>query len=62
MARAVEFTRSHALRGADAIQLACAFSARLLEPRQEVVFVASDRELNNSALTEGFQVIDPNPT
>jgi hypothetical protein len=59
MTRAVELTRVHALRAADAIQLACALLAREQAPRQEFIFVGSDQELNAAARAEQIQVLDP---
>jgi predicted nucleic acid-binding protein len=60
MTRAVDLTRSHALRAADAIQLASALIARG-ERSQEYDFalVSSDGELNAAAQCENLAVIDP---
>jgi predicted nucleic acid-binding protein len=59
MARALELTRQHALRRADAIQLASAISASEANPLQELNFVRNDQELNAAAMAEGFSIIDP---
>jgi predicted nucleic acid-binding protein len=59
MARAVELTRSHRLRGADAIQLACALWAAQLHSQQQLVLVGSDQELNAAASLEGLATLDP---
>lgn len=60
IAQAADLARAHALRGADAIQLAAAivFSGTSGGAAQ-VGFVSSDRELNTAAAAEGFNVIDP---
>lgn len=59
MTDAIKLVRRYGLRGADAVQLACARSARHIKALDEVVFVSSDHELNASAFLEGFTVIDP---
>lgn len=59
MGRAVAVARAHRLRGADAIQLACALWAREDAGRVGIAFVGSDRELNEAAAAEGMQIIDP---
>jgi hypothetical protein len=56
--RAIALIRDYALRGADAIQLACATSTRD-DSREAIVLVSSDRELNAAAVAERLQVIDP---
>lgn len=58
---ALELTKNHALRGADAIHLASAvlLSAYLAEQRNDLVFVGSDQELNKAAARVGLSVIDP---
>jgi len=50
-----------ALRGADAIHLGSAllFRQRFAEPDDEVILVASDRELKAAAQTSGLSVLDP---
>ena len=58
MTRATDLIRSHALRAADAIQLACAVVARG-GSEAPILFVSSDRELNEAAKSENFEVIDP---
>lgn len=56
--RATDLIRSHALRTADAIQLACAVVARG-GSETPISFVSSDLELNEAAKSEGFEVFDP---
>lgn len=56
--RALDLTRTQALRAADAIQLACAILAPGSAPSQPVL-VSSDVELNDAARREGLEVIDP---
>jgi predicted nucleic acid-binding protein len=57
--RAVALARRHALRGADAIQLACALLAWNDLAGREFLLVASDVELNAAATAEGLRVVDP---
>jgi uncharacterized protein len=57
--RAVAMTRTHALRGADAIQLACALFARDDAAGVEFAVVGSDKELNEAAAAEDLTVLDP---
>jgi len=58
---AVQATRRHALRGADAIHLACALAAQSeLAPDVEIYLVSADDELNAAAAAEGLQVKNPN--
>jgi predicted nucleic acid-binding protein len=52
-------TRRHGLRAADAIQLAAAALARPEYAPSNMIFVASDRELNAAAMAEGFSILDP---
>lgn len=57
---AAAMTERHALRSADAVQLACAVTARSSNPDHEpFVFVSSDLELNAAAQAEGMLVADP---
>ena|ERR1700722_2187356 len=57
---AIELARKHGLRAADAIQLSCAVLARREAPREELVLLSSDQELNVAAVVEGLQVENPN--
>jgi uncharacterized protein len=57
--RAVEMTRKHALRAADAIQLACALLAQGDLPSNEITVLASDQELNAAARFEGLPILNP---
>ncbi len=57
--RAVQLTRKHKLRAADAIQLACALFAADEIPQRDLTIMSSDQELNAAALAEGLNVIDP---
>jgi hypothetical protein len=60
LAQSVYMARTHALRAADAIQLASAvYFADQLDDRAEVVFVSSDEELNEAARREALAVLDP---
>jgi predicted nucleic acid-binding protein len=60
IARAMDAVRKHALRAADAIQLACALISRGdMGSRVSFVFVSSDRELNDAAAAEGLSIVDP---
>lgn len=57
---AVELVQTHALRAADAIQLATALQcASELSDRAEWVLVSSDGELNDAARREGLAILDP---
>lgn len=61
--RAMDLAEKFRLRGYDAIQLSTAISARKLQESEggEIpIFVSSDLELNAAAMSEGFQVEDPN--
>jgi predicted nucleic acid-binding protein len=57
---AVASTRKHALRGADAIQLASAMLTRRHMPNVQLALIACDLELNAAAVAEGLQVENPN--
>jgi hypothetical protein len=61
ISRAIELARSHGLRAADSIQLACALLSRP-GPRMspEFYLVSADEELNAAASAEGLQVENPN--
>jgi predicted nucleic acid-binding protein len=59
MARSNELAKIHALRAADAIQLACALESRP-EHSNEYYLVSADDELNAAAVAEGLQVENPN--
>jgi predicted nucleic acid-binding protein len=59
MQSAVNLAQTHALRGADAIQLACATRARSSVAPRDFIMVASDQELNAAATAEGMNVVDP---
>jgi predicted nucleic acid-binding protein len=61
MERATVMARTHGLRGADAVQLACAVLARSAMPSTELVLLSCDAELNAAATAEGLPVEDPNP-
>ena len=54
--RALRLLRVHALRGADALQLAAALTAAEEEPAS-LDFVSSDARLSTAAEREGFQVL-----
>lgn len=58
---AVDLARNLALRGADAVHLAAAlwFRGLLSAEEDQLVFVASDRELKNGARSSGLEVVDP---
>jgi uncharacterized protein len=60
LARATQLTRVHALRAADAIQLACVLAAKALAPEEDLVLLSSDTELNAAAASEGLRTVDPN--
>lgn len=59
MQYASELARTHHLRGADAVQLACAIVARAELNDKLLVMLSCDEELNNAACAEGFHVDDP---
>ncbi|MCC7293137.1 MAG: type II toxin-antitoxin system VapC family toxin [Phycisphaerales bacterium] len=60
LGRAVDIVRAHALRAADAIQLATALHcAGKLALRADLVLVSADQELNDAASEEGLTVLDP---
>ncbi len=56
---AIRFLRVHALRAADALQLAAAFSAAEQRPSSLIV-VTLDERLGTAARKEGFGVMDLN--
>ncbi|MGD0769834.1 MAG: type II toxin-antitoxin system VapC family toxin [Tepidisphaeraceae bacterium] len=60
MEHAVAMARKHALRGADAIQLACMLLAQSETPDVPLVLLSSDDELNAAASAEGLQVENSN--
>jgi predicted nucleic acid-binding protein len=61
ISRAIVLTKAHALRAADAIQLACALLSRADRPSStEFYLVSADEELNAAALDEGLRVENPN--
>lgn len=61
--RAVTVVRTHALRAADAIQLATALhAAQQPGTIDDLVFVSADHELNDAARKEGLTVLDPSGT
>jgi uncharacterized protein len=60
--RAMEMTRKHGLRAADAIQLACALMAQGDVPGRRLTVLASDRELLAAAEAEGLSILDPTRT
>jgi uncharacterized protein len=61
ISRAIELAKAHALRAADAIQLACALLSRFELPvTTEFYLVSADDELNVAASAEGLQVENPN--
>lgn len=60
--RAMELCRQHGLRGYDGVQLAtAAFHSipNVFGQSEPLVFVSSDKELNQAAITEGLTVFDP---
>jgi hypothetical protein len=58
---AVGLSRRYGLRGADAIQLACALLAYRSQPiPPQFYLVSADEELNAAALAEGLHVENPN--
>lgn len=60
IARALQVIDRHALRTADAIQLACALlAAGDARGGGDETVVSSDRELNAAAEREGFRVVNP---
>jgi hypothetical protein len=59
MASAVDLAKKHGLRGADAIQLACALLARNEAGDSEFALLSSDEELNAASAAEGLQVQNP---
>jgi uncharacterized protein len=60
ISRAIELTKAHALRAADAIQLACALLSRdELPAATDFYLVSADAELNAAAVAERLQVENP---
>lgn len=60
VARAVDLTRTHALRAADALQLACALLAPTTDDvADRLLLLSCDQELNAAAQAEGIEVCDP---
>jgi hypothetical protein len=58
--RATDLARAHALRAADALQLACALVAReTMRADPGLTLVSSDAELNAAAAHEGLAICDP---
>ena len=60
--RAAALAELHALRAYDAVQLAAVLrvnAQRQAREASEVTFVSSDKELNEAAMSEGVQVLDP---
>ena len=53
--RAADLVQEHALRAADAVQLACALTAGL----SDLVFMSADRELNAAARKSKLSIINP---
>ena len=60
MEQAAALAREHAMRGADAVQLACLLLARRDDPDNELFLLSADDELNAAAFAEGLQVENPN--
>jgi hypothetical protein len=60
IASAVDLARRHALRAADAVQLACALLSHPGPPESEFYLVSADNELNAAAQSEGLRVENPN--
>jgi uncharacterized protein len=61
MIDAVVMARKHGLRGADAIQLACALLSSADFPQSaDFCLVSADDELNAAATAEGLRVENPN--
>jgi uncharacterized protein len=60
MEQAAALARKHAVRGADAVQLACLLLARHDYPDSELVLLSADDELNAAAMAEGLRVENPN--
>ncbi|MCG3126967.1 MAG: hypothetical protein CHACPFDD_01822 [Phycisphaerae bacterium] len=60
VARAVDLTRTHALRAADALQLASALLAPTTDDGADrLLLLSCDQELNAAAQNEGIEVCDP---
>jgi uncharacterized protein len=63
LSEAMRLATKHALRGYDAVQLAAALAAnntRIANALPPLTLVSADRELNDSAQTEGLLVENPN--
>jgi predicted nucleic acid-binding protein len=61
ISRAIQLAKAHALRAADAIQLACGLVAQSALPAAtEFYFVSADEQLNVAAIAEGLRVENPN--
>jgi predicted nucleic acid-binding protein len=58
---AKDLARNMALRGADAVHLASALvlQRRFADAEDQLVFIASDRELKEAAQSSGLAIIDP---
>jgi hypothetical protein len=56
-----DLARNLTLRGADAVHLASALmlQRRFADTEDQLIFVASDRELKEAAQSSGLAVIDP---
>jgi hypothetical protein len=60
---AANLAEKHVLRGYDAVQLACAVNLNQLRQQAKlspIIFVSADNALNQTALTEGLIVDNPN--
>ena len=59
--RAKDIARYQALRGADAVHLTSALllQSRFVDQADQLIFVASDRELKSAARSSGLEVSDP---
>jgi predicted nucleic acid-binding protein len=62
IAHAMSLAENHALRGYDAVQLACALRARAQSLRlgRPFTMISADAALNAAAVAEGLSVDDPN--
>ncbi len=60
MEQAAIMARKHGLRGADAIQLACAIFAQHDGSDAQHALLSADDELNAAAIAEGLRVENPN--
>lgn len=59
LTRAADLVKVHALKSADAIQLACLLAAGSGLVRNDLIFVCSDASLNTAARAEGMTILDP---